>query len=331
MKCPKCGYLGFETSDRCRNCGYDFSLSVQVPSPAELPLQHTGGAGAPLADFDLARRTPAADSVAALDLDRVIGGDAVAQSEHAEAGAATEPSSRPHPAAAAPTVVNAARLPLFNRPPDEGDDKPLITAPRPARPPLSVRRATPEPARVRARGPRSTPKTPELTFQTGTPEAIASDAAPGTSDSAASSDLVLAAPAFSRLLAAALDVVILGGIDAAVIYFTLAITGLQLSATDLAVIPWIPMAAFLLVLNGGYVVAFTAAAGQTIGKMVTSVSVVRQDGARVTIAGAALRAVGCALSLLTAGAGYLPAFVAADRRALHDRMAGTRVIRIISS
>ena len=26
MKCPKCDYLGFETGDRCRNCGYDFSL-----------------------------------------------------------------------------------------------------------------------------------------------------------------------------------------------------------------------------------------------------------------------------------------------------------------
>ena len=22
MKCPKCSYLGFETGDRCRNCGY---------------------------------------------------------------------------------------------------------------------------------------------------------------------------------------------------------------------------------------------------------------------------------------------------------------------
>ena len=26
MKCPKCDYLGFETGDRCKNCGYDFSL-----------------------------------------------------------------------------------------------------------------------------------------------------------------------------------------------------------------------------------------------------------------------------------------------------------------
>ena len=26
MKCPKCSYLGFDTVDRCKNCGYDFSL-----------------------------------------------------------------------------------------------------------------------------------------------------------------------------------------------------------------------------------------------------------------------------------------------------------------
>src|SRR5262245_59218821 len=33
MKCPKCGYLGCERVDRCRNCGYDFSLT----SPADAP------------------------------------------------------------------------------------------------------------------------------------------------------------------------------------------------------------------------------------------------------------------------------------------------------
>ncbi len=31
MKCPKCGYLGFEEVDRCRNCGYEFSLAQSVP------------------------------------------------------------------------------------------------------------------------------------------------------------------------------------------------------------------------------------------------------------------------------------------------------------
>ena len=40
MKCPKCNYLGFETGDRCRNCGYDFSLiSHGDPQPLDLDLE----------------------------------------------------------------------------------------------------------------------------------------------------------------------------------------------------------------------------------------------------------------------------------------------------
>ena len=34
MKCPKCSYLGFETGDRCKNCGYDFSLLTAPPPPS---------------------------------------------------------------------------------------------------------------------------------------------------------------------------------------------------------------------------------------------------------------------------------------------------------
>src|SRR3984957_15984896 len=38
MKCPKCGYLGFEHVERCRNCGYDFSLSPPLNLP-DLPIR----------------------------------------------------------------------------------------------------------------------------------------------------------------------------------------------------------------------------------------------------------------------------------------------------
>ena len=30
MRCPKCHYISFDDSDRCRNCGYEFSLTVDV-------------------------------------------------------------------------------------------------------------------------------------------------------------------------------------------------------------------------------------------------------------------------------------------------------------
>ncbi|HEY6363012.1 MAG TPA: RDD family protein [Vicinamibacterales bacterium] len=52
MKCPKCDYLGFETGNRCKNCGYDFSLLATRAAPPhalkvdvrELPLFAPPGA-----------------------------------------------------------------------------------------------------------------------------------------------------------------------------------------------------------------------------------------------------------------------------------------------
>jgi hypothetical protein len=52
MKCPKCGYIGFETSDRCRNCGYNFALAPEPDAPPDLPLRPGAPLG-PLADFTL--------------------------------------------------------------------------------------------------------------------------------------------------------------------------------------------------------------------------------------------------------------------------------------
>jgi len=46
VKCPKCNYLGFETGDRCKNCGYDFSLMSDPEAPVEFDL-----------DIDLALRS----------------------------------------------------------------------------------------------------------------------------------------------------------------------------------------------------------------------------------------------------------------------------------
>jgi uncharacterized RDD family membrane protein YckC len=129
----------------------------------------------------------------------------------------------------------------------------------------------------------------------------------------------------ARVGATLIDGLLLATIDAAVLYFTLAIANVSLA--DVGRLPPIPLAAFLLFLNGGYLVAFTAAGGQTIGKMLTGVRVMGDDGCRVDVAGAVLRGAGCLLSILTLGIGYLPVVFTADARALHDRIAGTKVVR----
>src|SRR6185436_8587631 len=73
MKCPKCGYLGFETTDRCRNCQYDFSLAPFSPQP-ELTLHGEDRALESPADFELPPMKRQSDTpAAALDLDRLFG------------------------------------------------------------------------------------------------------------------------------------------------------------------------------------------------------------------------------------------------------------------
>lgn len=349
MKCPKCGYLGFETGDRCRNCGYDFSLSTPVEAATELPLNVRDAAVAPMADLELGA-AGLHDDPPALDLDRLIGGSPtptdmtekvkersaeqvlvtkptiVAASTAASAAVSAQGSIRQAASSSSPSG-----LPLFSPRSDDADDTPLITKPRPVRPPLSVRRATPDVPRLRPRPVRPRRDESALNFQADELDHDRDYDQDGELDVVSPLRETLAnhahASPVARLGAMLLDGVILGGINAAIVYLTLAMTGLG-SIADLT-LPAIlvPLVAFLLLLNGGYLIAFTAAGGQTIGKMLTGIRVIGDDGRRVDLGSAVLRAGGCLASLLTAGLGYIPAFFSSDARALQDRVAGTRVVR----
>jgi uncharacterized RDD family membrane protein YckC len=341
MKCPKCGYLGVETSDRCRNCGYDFSLSQHVSPAPELPLQQAGGAGAPLADLDLtARPAPrAVERTPDLDLDRVIGGQTVvaaprlrvveappaavvAQGRQASAG-------EERGGGEAPTTEGAAAgLPLFTPGSNDAADTARVAAPRRAGAPLSVRRSTPDVPKGRsARPPRPSPRRDDagLALQLDPTPAAAPESSVRPPRAPAQVQTPASASAVARIFAALVDLVLMGAVDSAVLYFTLAIAGLTFE--EVRLLPIIPLAAFLLLLNGGYLVTFTAAGGQTIGKMAAGIRVMNDDYQRVDFTGALLRAGGCVVSLLTIGAGFLPVFFSADGRALQDRVAGTRVVR----
>src|SRR5207249_3897984 len=112
------------------------------------------------------------------------------------------------------------------------------------------------------------------------PDSIRSTRSPGTArqpilkanahDEPAGTD----ASAASRLVAVAIDLVILAVVDAVVVYFTMQICGIGLA--DLALLPKGPLLAFLLVQNGGYLIAFTAG-GQTLGKMAVGIKVIAAD------------------------------------------------------
>jgi uncharacterized RDD family membrane protein YckC len=137
-------------------------------------------------------------------------------------------------------------------------------------------------------------------------------------------DAVAPAKPVPRLFAAVIDVLLLAAIDVTVLYFTVRLCSLTMA--DLTVLPPVPFVAFLLLLDGGYLVAFTAAGGQTIGKMAFGLKVVGADDATVAVTTATLRSAAALVSALCLGAGLAPALFGG--RALHDRLADTRVVRV---
>jgi uncharacterized RDD family membrane protein YckC len=127
-----------------------------------------------------------------------------------------------------------------------------------------------------------------------------------------------------RLAAAIVDLFILLAIDAAVVYFTFKIAGLAFSSWQ--TIPVLPLALFLTMVKVSYFSVFTALGGQTVGKMATGIRVVADDDREVAAAQAVQRTLAAAASVATVGIGFAPVLLGGERRALHDRVAGTRVV-----
>ncbi len=82
-----------------------------------------------------------------------------------------------------------------------------------------------------------------------------------------------------------------------------------------------------LVLNAGYVIYFTGKYGATPGKMACKIEVIRPDGSPMTFGRATGRYFAEILSSLTLLIGYIMAAFDEEKRALHDRICDTRVVR----
>ncbi|HMF97767.1 MAG TPA: RDD family protein [Vicinamibacterales bacterium] len=319
MKCPKCGYLGFEDVRRCRNCGYDFSLTSASPTP-DLPLRRDDNTPSPLDDLALidaaAAPLPPRMTDVGADVHRAPGLQAAATA--GSRFAATGGSRAPTPSREGGEV----ELPLFG--PPIPDDEPLIKRASPPRAPLAVRRSTPDVPRARA----ETPRAPaiDLTLESDVVVAPAPTVAARPEVTVWSEDDdAQDAPVAARVIAVAIDLAILAVIDAVVVYFTAQICGITLA--DLNVLPKGPLVAFLFVQNGGYLVAFTAG-GQTLGKMAAGIRVVASEStAPLDLGRAFLRTVMWVLLAIPAGLGFFSAIVSRNHRGLHDRFAGTRVVR----
>ncbi|MEQ1757473.1 MAG: RDD family protein [Vicinamibacterales bacterium] len=315
MKCPKCQYLGFETGDRCKNCGYDFSL-VEFRSTLERQIE-------------FARPSDPAHETSQDSWDRFDSAPGAPLEIDVPLYADTAPSG----------VVDAVTeppLPLFAL---TAEDQPLVRLPAAPRRPLAVRR-TPEHPRLRPPvKPLAEPVPlepthvePELDFPeesvlTRTPPQLllrTEEATPVQRTPAFTPAVPLHASApRRRFIAACIDYTLLCGIDVAIVYFTVRMAGLDMS--DWRLLPIMPLGLFLVVIALSYVGVFTAIGGQTIGKMAARIRVVSDDPVPVGAAHAVRRTAAVMVSWLTGGLGFLPALVG-EHRALHDRLSRTRVV-----
>ena len=352
MKCPKCNYLGFETGDRCKHCGYDFSLlpaaeseppdyEIHPPAVDDVPvhviddmgrhpdpwLESRGHHEDRLA-ISFAPDPPFADE-SRIELDIGITPAREATAEPVEDLALTpDPPVPVVPFLSPPSPPADRPLPLFKRHRDE--DEPLIKLPSVPRPPLAVRR-TPDTPRFRPMArPVSRPSPPailEFADEVVDPKRPRNEPRTTAAEHSLSGLDPEQASRTARMAAVLVDLLILLGIDVAVVYFTVRIAGLSMQ--EWTTLPVAPMVAFLALLKVSYLCAFTAVGGQTIGKMAAGTCVVDENGEPVHAALALRRTSAAVVSFLMFGLGFLPALFG-DHRALHDRLAGTRVVRLRS-
>ena len=343
MKCPKCHYLSFEPEPRCKHCGYSFSLSEP-----DLAIRHAedGNHEALLADF------PMRDS----DVDRSAGPMTLGPIRPRESATAAASASalamtldRPGPAPDFPAEppkakplrpVPTTELPLFVKglaDAETGTPDPPVAEPEQsvfktlavAQAPLAVRRASEAPRPQMTTSADAQPARKLGPFDHDLLEDLHRIEAKAAGRPAVSrSDLAAASTgAVRRMIAGAIDLLFLGAISAAVVWFTL--RQCDLTWQQAQVLPIGPMAAFLAMVVVGYLFLFTAASGQTIGKMLVGLRVVADPDSGSeppTIRQASYRALLTLPSVLLLGAGFLPALFRPGL-ALHDRLAHTRVVR----
>jgi uncharacterized RDD family membrane protein YckC len=345
MRCPKCHYLSFEPEPRCRNCGYDLTFE-----PADVVVKADSSEPA-VPDLDLVLH--AADPIPSSPAEASLAGPAPASRQTISSTATASSTSElplfvrglsenivqtptPAPASeAAPGERAEGFRTARARPSNEN-----IALPRAPRP-LSVRRPTPAPNRVREKYQHASHETRREIGLLERDLLEGLEAAPPTPAVAHSAPVVrpvslaaehreeAAAGTGKRLEAAVIDAVFLGVINVAIVWLTL--QRLNLTMGELALLPMLPLATLLFLLDGLYLLMFTATNGQTIGKMTAGIRVVAASddqaaGDRVTLKQAVLRALLTFPSVLALGAGFLPALFG-DGLALHDRFAHTRVVR----
>ncbi len=101
--------------------------------------------------------------------------------------------------------------------------------------------------------------------------------------------------------------------------------GFDKGDSSVAILIWL----FTTVLGLAYYIIFTGSCGQTLGKMALRIKVIRKDGSDLGYGGAALReTVGKFVSGIILGIGYLMVAFDERKQGLHDKIAGSYVVKL---
>jgi uncharacterized RDD family membrane protein YckC len=128
-----------------------------------------------------------------------------------------------------------------------------------------------------------------------------------------------------RFAASVLDNVFMLVVGALVVFIAAMLWG---SRVETSGVLRASLTAFNLVFGALYYILLHWLFGQTLGKMLFRLRVVTLSGGSISLGTSLLRWVGYLLSLLPLFLGYVLAGLRADKRALHDLVARTRVVRL---
>ncbi len=108
------------------------------------------------------------------------------------------------------------------------------------------------------------------------------------------------------------------------------IVAIVLGIVAAVLIPVIGVVSIVMVLALGlaYFIGMWAVKGQTLGKMVMGVRIIKTDGTPVTFGTAVLRYIGYLVSSIILDIGFLMIAWDSKKQGLHDKIAGTYVVKV---
>lgn len=134
------------------------------------------------------------------------------------------------------------------------------------------------------------------------------------------------AGAVSRLVAFVIDQTVATAVFSITVAVSVSVVALVTRHDlELTITGW-----FALLLYGIWLFIYYAypwsMSGKSLGMAVLGIRVVTTEGAPIGARAAAIRTIALPLSFLTLGIGFIPIVAGRERRAMHDRIAGTAVV-----